>query len=266
MSELIIDWSLQLLQMGSLILLPALALYAANEAWYRSFGRAGHKIELSTGLVGVPIHELSHAIFVVLFGMSVTEVALFKPDPQSKSLGYVNYRYQKGSIWHSAGRFFVGIAPLIGGGLVVYLLLWSSGLPLLHEHLSSNNIPQGFWLWVKVFVVSIDTPIEVGAIILCIMVSSHATPSRADMRGAAGGVFGLVLVYMGFHLIMALIPKFADAWIRPYVDLKAGVLHVAALITQMATLGVLFSSLLALVTFGLNRLFGSGGDENDKSS
>lgn len=265
MTEQIIQWGVTFLQMGSLILLPSLALYIANEAWYRSFGQAGHKIQLSTGLVGVPIHELSHAILVVLFGMSVKQVGLFAPDPQSNALGYVNYTYEKGSIWHGIGRFFVGIAPLLGGGLVVYLLLWSSGLPLLHEYLSSNNIPKSFWLWVKVLLVNIDTPLEGGAIVLCIMVSSHSTPSRADMKGAAGGIFSLVLVYIGFNLVFALIPKFADTWIRPYLDLEGSVLSIAALISQMATIGVLSSSLLALLTVGVKRLRGKNQTNNHPS-
>jgi len=252
----IIIWVTQLAWLSLFILVPGFILYLANEAWYSAIGRHSRKIELTTGIVGTPIHELSHAVMVKLFGMRIVEMALYKPDPQSNSLGYVNYSYQTGSLKHGIGRFFVGIAPLIGGGLAVYGLLWVTGLPVLHDYMYfiDAGALQAFTAWAKDLVMAIDRPAELIAVLLGIMISTHATPSKSDMAGSLSGVISVLLFYLAFRFLTALFPGIAAQYVYPYFNLESGALSLAALIIQMATLGALASALFALLAIGLGRL------------
>jgi len=193
---------------------------------------------------------------VKLFGMTVVEMALYKPDPQSKSLGYVSYSYRSRSLWHGIGRFFVGIAPMIGGGLAVYGMLWASGLPVLHDylHFIGAGMLSAFSSWIQDLIWAVNRPWEIVVIGLCIMVSTHSTPSKADMSGSASGLLSVVAVYIGFQFLTSLFPVFADRHIYPLIDLDAGAMSLAVLIIQMATFGALASLFLALLALGITKI------------
>src|SRR5699024_6161228 len=88
---------------------------------FRMMGGLTRRLILLTVVIGVPLHELSHALVATLFGMGVRMISLFQPDPQSPQLGYVNFSYSPGRVRHRVGLFFVGIAPLIAGAAAVAL-------------------------------------------------------------------------------------------------------------------------------------------------
>ena len=94
----------------------------STELLYRLFGWGG---VLFTGVAGTPIHELGHYLMCKLFGIQVTEVALFRPVAGRADgiLGYVRYAYDPGSLWQRLGSFFVGIAPMVLGVAAILLLL-----------------------------------------------------------------------------------------------------------------------------------------------
>lgn len=85
----------------------------------------GYKADMFwTGWIGTPVHELGHAIFCVLFGHQITEMRLFKPDPRSGSLGYVNHSYNSRNLYHKIGNLFIGVGPIILGALVIYAAMY----------------------------------------------------------------------------------------------------------------------------------------------
>lgn len=251
MIELTFQLILEFLWLAMYIIAPALFLYVANEAWYRGFHQHTRRVELSTGLVGVPVHELSHAIIAKLFGMKIIELALYRPDPQSRTLGYVNYSYQPGHAWHSIGRFFVGIAPLIGGSLAVLTLFLLTGLPTLTQYVIRPDLGVfvGLAGWLRDLATTIDTPAQIGALVLSVMIGTHASPSRSDMTGAASGLISVLIVYLIYRIFTLAMPEFADRFIYPYFNLDSGAMYLAALITQMAALGAIASGLLAALSF-----------------
>lgn len=246
--ELIIYlWFQEFLTLLAIVAAPALALYAANELWYRACGLYGYKAELITGCVGTPIHEISHAIAVKLFGMSIRDIALYQPDPQSRTLGYVIYAYQPGSIWHGLGRFVVGIAPLIGGALVVTGLLWLGDLPLFWDYRQASDPVIGpFWQWARDLLSSADNLWAWVFLVLAVMVAMHATPSRADLKGSASGLFGTLIMFLTLKLALVLLPEGAYQFIQPYIDLEAFITKVGAQVMQLAALGVVAALLLSL--------------------
>ena len=83
----------------------------------------GWKSQLLTGWLGTPIHELSHAVMCLLFLHRIKDVALFRPNEKTGTLGYVHHEFNPRNLYHQIGNFFIGIAPVIGGCLVLYLIM-----------------------------------------------------------------------------------------------------------------------------------------------
>lgn len=113
-----------------LILLAPFVAFALIIHWLervsqrRLAERFGWRSVLWTGWLGTPIHELSHALMCRVFQHRVDEIALFEPDEESGRLGYVRHSFQAGNWYHELGNFFIGIAPLLGGSIVLAILLW----------------------------------------------------------------------------------------------------------------------------------------------
>lgn len=163
----------------------------------RLSSRFGWNSVLLTGWLGTPIHELSHALMCVIFRHRIVEMALFRPDPQNRRLGYVIHSWRRGDLYQDIGGFFIGIAPMIGGTLALMGLLLvffpdegqaalfmpDSGLPFWRQVLASvGGLFQGlfrpenlatFRLWLFLYLV--------------ICVGAHMAPSADDYRGALKG-------------------------------------------------------------------------------
>ena len=60
--------------------------------WSRAFGRKGF---LLTAWIGVPIHELGHAIMCVLFRHKIVATQFFPTDTSQGALGYVQHQYNQ---------------------------------------------------------------------------------------------------------------------------------------------------------------------------
>jgi hypothetical protein len=146
---------------------------------------------------GVMMHELSHALVVLLFspfGFRITSITLFrvKPTPvrgpgghlgksggrQSLQLGEVQYTRPPNSVMSHIGDGLSGIAPLFGGIAMLTLLYWvATGYNLWDLHLDPQQHIQlmrpGWPLWPLIF-----TPY------LILTVTSELWPSRQDWNGA----------------------------------------------------------------------------------
>jgi hypothetical protein len=65
------------------------------------------------GVVGVPLHEISHLVIALLFNHKIIDFQLFKPSSNG-TLGYVSHSY-KPSLLSPIANLLIGIAPLFGG-------------------------------------------------------------------------------------------------------------------------------------------------------
>ncbi|OSX96169.1 hypothetical protein S3E15_02648 [Bacillus mycoides] len=80
--------------------------------WSRAFGRKGF---LLTAWIGVPVHELGHAIMCLLFRHKIVATQFFPTDTSQGALGYVQHQYNQKSVYQRIGNFFIGIGPIISG-------------------------------------------------------------------------------------------------------------------------------------------------------
>lgn len=112
------------------ILLPILvfgvAFYFFNKVTKENIlNNLGWEAYAISGSVGVPVHEISHLTFHILFGHRITGLSLYRPfkGREDGTLGYVSYNYNPMSLYQNIGLFFAGIAPMIGGTLVIVLMM-----------------------------------------------------------------------------------------------------------------------------------------------
>ncbi len=91
-----------------------------NKLFYKIAGTSKAVI-YGTGIIGTPIHELSHALFCVIFLHKITEIKLFQINSEDGTLGYVKHAYNKKNIYHLIGNFFIGVAPILIGTIILIL-------------------------------------------------------------------------------------------------------------------------------------------------
>lgn len=229
----------------------------------------GWRSALMTGWLGTPVHELSHVFACVVFMHEIEEVQLFSPDPETGTLGFVRHRAPRGNPWAAIGRLFIGVAPLLGGTLALWILartLWpEAGLHELGSMNPSLDAPAAFRAsasraWEGALgVLSVEhlaQPRFWLFLVLATCVGAHLAPSRSDLRGAAWGAAALVLVLWLVNLVAGLfggIDALAIDRVAAFTAPLVGLLVLAVLLS----LPVL--ALVLLVTELVERARGGGG-------
>lgn len=147
---------------------------------------------------GVMIHELSHALFCLLFFHRITEMKLFSPEADG-TLGYVNHSCNPKNIYQRIGNFFIGTGPIWGGILVIWLIsIWLLPSGSWDDLLTLEIWGRWqTWLWLYLF----------------LTVSSHITLSPPDLKGAADGGLFIILLSLVLTAVLDRSCGFTDrAW------------------------------------------------------
>lgn len=151
---------------------------------------------LVTGLIGVPFHEIAHAVMALLFGHKIHKIVFFRYKDTEPTLGWVVHSYNPFNLHSSSGILFIATAPLI---LIPPFIGWA--LNSINVQIG-QNITQLFYDWITLSTPL--TPIKLFyALILDIhlllnnvaishsvffsflalgCIAIHAAPSRADIR------------------------------------------------------------------------------------
>lgn len=178
-------------------------------------GACGTGFLLATGIVGTPIHELSHALMCVVFGHRIVEMKLYSPGSRDGTLGYVNHSYNPRNPYQQIGNFFIGIAPILGGSAVLLLLMrWLvpdvfsavtadlSAVNSLSLDFADRVTYTGYVSLFRKVTMDIFDFSQAGNILwwvfllLALSVAGHMELSGADVKGGVGGFFLLSLLLL----------------------------------------------------------------------
>lgn len=217
--NLILATGLETLYFTGAIILVGLLLGLLEKGSNRNFqGSFGRNAVMVTGIVGTPIHELSHALLALLFGHKIIDIKLFQRPDQDGVMGYVNHSYNKKNIYHQIGNFFIGVAPIVGGIMVIVGLMFFL-------------IPDAFTAYANILAGSLNTQTigdinlwEIGNtywrliitifswenfqslnfyifLFLTICISSHMALSPADIKGSLGGLIFIFMILLILNVL-----------------------------------------------------------------
>lgn len=210
--ELLIRTCIETVYLIGMIILVGLLLGVLRDNSIRNFQRSfGNKALMVTGFIGVPIHELSHAIFAVLFGHKIDDIRLLQKPDVNGVLGYVQHSYNQDSIYQQIGNFFIGIAPIFGGTFSIIALMkfmipqaYNSFINILIKSLNvsvlNKNTIEGIinsysgLIKVMFSLKNFENPYFYIFLFISICISSHISLSRADIKGASKGLWIIFLI------------------------------------------------------------------------
>lgn len=206
------------------------------------------------GFIGTPVHELSHLICNLLFLHKVTEVSLYRPIKSKKDgvLGFVTFTYKEKSLYQNIGLFFSGIAPMIGGSLVLFFLMkfmipdafnnfefFQITKLNLQEILISlkYNVVNNFK---AIFINYSDLKMLVLFCVLAFSISTHMSISVSDLTNAING--GIILEVI--LLICSILLKYYNLTSFIFV-----VQIVSSYLISFLIIGLIFSLMSLAVSY-----------------
>jgi len=172
------------------------------------------------GWLGCSVHELSHAFFALIFGHKIKEMVLFEPNSKGESLGHVSHTFNKKSIYQKIGNFFIGIGPLLAGGLVlllINLILYRINISEFSKFRISTETLLNFQIFKQIAISTWSGLIvyknlvtfgnsEVwwkSALLIYVLYSigSSMTLSKPDVKGALAGFMWIVIFILIFNML-----------------------------------------------------------------
>jgi len=213
----------------------------------------GGKVIYLSAWIGTPIHELSHALFCLVFGHKIQRIVLFNPDKRG-TLGYVSHSYNNRNLWQVMGNFFIGVAPLFGGLLGLYLVTWlllDDAASLFHllkssvfKRLANIELAEVLSLINQImhFIKKayLQDPLQVVAwAYLCAAISLHLSPSKEDIKGAWAGFILFIALCL---LLMMLNQALALSWF-------SGFKNMINMTSMLYMIGIVLASFLLLFLF-----------------
>ena len=209
---------------------------------------------LITGIIGTPVHELSHALMCLVFGHRITEIKLYTPNSNDGTLGYVSHSYRGRNLYHRVGSFFIGIAPIVCGCGVLFLLMrlmvpdafdlvWDAFGDLPNASDSFLGYFEGFGaILTAVFDPDhFSNPLWWLFLLLALMIAGHMELSGADMKGGLNGFLFLAgLIFLLDTLLFFLFPKALEA-------LTAAMTSFGLYIASFLSISIVFLLVMILI-------------------
>lgn len=228
-----------------------------NRLFYANFGYSARAVCYATGFIGTPVHELSHALFCLIFGHKIEEIKLFQISDDG-TLGYVNHTYNPRNVYHVIGNFFIGVAPIVCISAILYLL---SGYLLPDFAIEVENFALGLDIdnlgealsdifgIVGTFFSFVASWQFWVFLLVGLFLAPHMTLSGADIKGALGGTGILLLVLLVADAIL---------WFVSYdmlTDFTAIMTAVGGYLLCFFIMALLILAIMVLVSFVIRKIF-----------
>ncbi|QAA33995.1 hypothetical protein [Clostridium manihotivorum] len=246
--NLILRASVETLYLTGMIIVFGLLLGVLRNNSIKNFHKSlGMKAIMITGVIGVPIHELSHAVLSLAFRHDIRRIKLFQKPDSNGVMGYVDHSYNPNSLYQQIGNFFIGVAPIFGGVITIIALMYlaipstyNKFISVLFNSLHITKIGKvtieglinSYGMLIKsIFSAeNFKNPYFYLFLILSICIASHISLSMADIKGASRGLivmFLLLVVINAFGLSI----DFMDTAILKYNILITGMLVIALILS-----------------------------------
>lgn len=263
--QILLNILVQLMCFVGAMYLAGFLIYLFNRIFYSSFGNS-RAVCYATGFIGTPIHELSHALFCLLFFHRINEIKFFQIDDESGTLGYVNHSYNRRNLYQRAGNFFIGVAPIVGGTLVLLLaarLLLPDVYGKIAEVLSGYarggaTVQTTFSALggvLAAFFGGYADPLWWVFLVLAMMIALHMNLSGADIKGSLSGLPFYLIILVALNFIFGYLPGGLYASFLFVVDLAAGYLIITLVLSLIfsvvyVAVGLAVRGILALFKIG----------------
>ncbi|MCF8304584.1 MAG: hypothetical protein K9I94_15020 [Bacteroidales bacterium] len=250
----------QLLTLLGTFILLGLMLYVISRSLRIIFLKTlGHNSQIYiTGWIGVPIHELGHILFCLLFGHKINKIYLFRPEKGSGTLGQVIHQYNSNNVYHRLGNFFIGIGPLITGALALFAALHLlSNYPDIKMQLFSfeaqpafNNgaavfnwfkemVLHGYHILLKLVAIQNIGHVTFWIFIyLIVAIVSHMHLSPSDLKVSWSGLKIIILLVIMINLLLIAIG----------IDITA-YLSSSNMVSGFINTLMVFANMMAIVAF-----------------
>ena len=257
--ELIKGFLFQIVSTVGVIALFGLIIALLRRGFCALAPKNGPRILLITGIVGTPIHELSHALMCLIFGHKITEIKLYEPNSQDGTLGHVSHSYNRKNVYHQIGNFFIGTAPVVLGGAIIVLLmalLTPSAFDTVTGEVKELSLVDittlpiaEYFEYIGNAIVAVFSAETLSSwegwlfILLAIMISSHMEMSGADIKNSSlGFVFLAILLFLVDGVIYLISPAALET-------VNGSAISFGLILSAFLSISVLF--LLALLLLGL---------------
>jgi hypothetical protein len=229
--------------------------------WIRS--TVGNKGIYATALIGVPVHEMGHALMCVVFGHKVEQIKLVQFGAEDGTMGFVNHSYEPNNMFHRIGLFFIGIAPILMGVLVITLTLFFTLPKTFHKWIEavsasgemSDILGTAGVLMTSLFSLeNLSNPWFYLFMVLSVSIASHMSLSKSDIVGAGSGLISMYVIAVIFNLVF-LSARGGDMGITELFMNEYNVFMLS--ISLIAILLAGFASVIAFLLFETKkRIFG----------
>jgi hypothetical protein len=253
--DLLINAGLETLYFTGAIILAGLLLGVMQTMATRNFcSSLGNNTVMVTGIIGTPVHEISHALVAVLFGHRIKAVKLIQRPDQNGVMGYVQHTYNTRNLYQQLGNFFIGVAPIFGGllaimGLMFFLVpqVWASFMSIVTQSMTIQTVGvdtittilTAYLELVKMLFSweNLKSPQFYVFLFLAVAIASHISLSPADMKGSLKGLIVIFIVLMILNAIGL-----------SQSILAIDMIHYNLIITSFLMIAVIFSFITLVIS------------------
>ena len=235
--DIFIAFLLQIAFTIGVIFLLGWLIALCNKVFYSNFGRFGNIVCYVTGFIGAPIHELSHALFCLIFFHRIREIKLFQISDDG-TMGYVIHSYNRRNMYQRIGNFFIGVAPILVMSGLLFLLAWGL-LPKFISDIgafsrSNTSDAREFFAQIGKVIVSFFSAAVTWQwwvfVLVGLFLALHMTLSGADIRNALGGLLFILVILAIVDVIVGVVSMEAlNAMTSAIVFVGSGLLCIMLL-------------------------------------